>query len=199
VRVLNATNDKAPRDVAFYGQFSPPQFAATAFATPTARSAVTAGTEVPITVTPAGNPGVLELDQIVALGAGFPYTVMIHGDAGALAQVSALDDLRRITGIAKIRLLNAAPQFFATELVLVPPGGDPARVFAVSQLVPGVVGTPVEVIPETYDLYLRDFATTTIVAGPISVTLASRGIYSVLATNGDSSASANVTLFDDFQ
>jgi hypothetical protein len=199
VRVLNATNDKAPRDVAFYGQFSPPQFAATAFATPTARSGVTAGTEIPINVTPAGNPGVLELDQLVAFGAGFPYTVMIYGDAGALAQVSALDDLRRITGSAKIRFFNAAPQFIATELVLVPPGIDPARVGPVSQLVPGVASTPIEIIPETFELYLRDFVTQAILAGPINVTLASRGIYGVLATNGDSSASANVTLFDDFQ
>jgi hypothetical protein len=69
----------------------------------------------------------------------------------------------------------------------------------VSQLLAGLVGTPVEIIPETYELYVRDLLTQTIAAGPISVTLADRGIYGVLATNGDSSATANVTLMDDFQ
>ena len=38
VRALNAVTDKAPRDVAFYGQFTPPLFPAAAVATPTARA-----------------------------------------------------------------------------------------------------------------------------------------------------------------
>jgi hypothetical protein len=199
VRALNTAADKAPRDVAFYGQFTPPLFPAAAFTTPTARAPLAAGTDIPLNVTPVGNPGVLELDQKVAFGPTFPFTVMFYGDAGALTHFLATDDLRRIAGSAKVRFYNAAPQFSSTALVLVPPGVDPTRGAPISLLLPGFVGTPIEVIPDTYDLYVFQLDTGMSAAGPLAVTLLDRGIYGVVVTNGDSSATANVALIDDFQ
>jgi hypothetical protein len=199
VRVLNAPTDKTPRDVAFNGQFTPPLFSAAPFASPTARAPLAPGSDIPLNVTPVGNPGVLELDQKVIAVGGNPYTLLLSGDAGALIHAFVIDDIRRIGGVAKIRFYDAAPQFAAAELVLVPPGIDPANAYSVAFLLPGTVGTPVEVLPGTYDLYVRLGATNTLLAGPLAVTLLERGLYGVLATNGADTATADVTLIDDFQ
>jgi hypothetical protein len=55
--------------------------------------------------------------------------------------------------------------------------------------------------PDSYDLYFRDASTVdtnAIVAGPIPITLASSGVYSILLTNGADTTKVDVTLFDDF-
>ena len=57
IRVLNGTTDRAPRDFAVDGVFSPPLFSATPFGDPTAYAPVPSTAGMPINVTPAGNPG----------------------------------------------------------------------------------------------------------------------------------------------
>lgn len=52
--------------------------------------------------------------------------------------------------------------------------------------------------PGEYDLFLRQFAATTVVAGPTRVSLVAGGIYGVLATDGPVTATAGMVLFDDF-
>jgi hypothetical protein len=49
-----------------------------------------------------------------------------------------------------------------------------------------------------YDLYLRQFAGSTVIAGPLRVSIAAGGIYGVLATDGPDTATARMVLFDDF-
>ncbi len=52
--------------------------------------------------------------------------------------------------------------------------------------------------PGTYDLYLRETTTGALLSGPTAITLDGSGIYGVLATNGPDTATATVTLYDDF-
>jgi hypothetical protein len=201
VRVLNAAADAAPRDVAFNGQFNPPLFAAVPFGAATAHVPIAPGADIPINVTPPGNPGVLELDQKNTFTASFKYTVMFSGEAGALTRAFALDDARRLLDEASIVFYNAASQFTGgLDLVFLQPGDDPTLVgSAALTLGAGAISGSLNAQPGTYNVYLRQAATSTVVAGPIPVTMAASGIYGFLATNGPDSVTATVTLLHDFQ
>jgi hypothetical protein len=199
VRVINGATDAAPRDVAFNSQFSPPLFAAVPFAAPTAYVEIAPGTDVPVQVTPPGNPGVLELDQKVSPVGTLRHTLLFVGDAGALTHVFIAQDRRRFLEEARLTFYDAAKQFAGLDEVVLGTTGDPATALAAATLTPGTIGVPLELPPGSYNVYLRQTGTTTIVAGPIPVTLAAQGIYGVLATNGPDSVTATVTLIDDFQ
>ena len=198
LRIINAATDTVPRDVALNGVFSPPLFSAAPFAEPTAYAPVAVGTQA-LNVTPVGNPGVLELDTQISPAPARRMTLMFTGPAGTLVHTAIVDDGRRIQNQAKMNFMNAATQFLAVDFVLTLPGSDPTNVDAQS-----VLGTPGSQVaysqfpPGTYDLYLRETTTRALLSGPTAITLAGSGIYSVLATNGPDTATATVTLYDDF-
>jgi hypothetical protein len=198
LRVINAAADKAPRDVAVASQFSPPVFPAVPFATETAYAAVPPSTTLKLNVTPPGNPGVLELDTTIGTASTALYTVLISGAAGALNQVSFIDDRRRISTVGIVQFYNAAPQIPLIDFYIVPPGTDLATVLPYTTLAPPSGSTELPLIPGTYDLVLQQNGTTTVLAGPIRVTIAAGGLYGVLATNNANGVSADVTLLDDF-
>jgi hypothetical protein len=198
LRVVNGATDTAPRDFAIGGQFSPPLFSAIPFAEPTAYATIAPGTQQ-INVTPVGNPGVLELDQPFTGFAAEYMTVLFTGPAGTLAAVLALDDGRRIHNEAKLLLLNAAAQFPGIDFVVVDPGLDPGGVFAFATLgTPGATGGYGNLAPGEYDLYLRRSDTLALLSGPTRLTLAGEGLYGVIAINGPDTATAAISLFDDF-
>jgi hypothetical protein len=198
LRVINAATDTVPRDVAINSVFSPPLFSAAPFAEPTAYAPVALGTQT-LNVTPVGNPGVLELEMQIAPTPAQRITVMFTGPAGALLYAAIADDGRRIQGEAKVNFMNAATQFLAVDFVLTATGADPTNIPPVTVL--GVPGSPFAYSyfpPGTYDLYLRESTTGALLSGPTAITVDGGGIYGVLATNGPDTATATVTLYDDF-
>jgi Domain of unknown function (DUF4397) len=199
VRVINAAADMQPRDVALNGEFSPPLFSSVPFAEPSGYSTAPVGASQPVNVTPAGMPGVIELDSTVTTAGGARYTMLVSGEAGTLTSAFAADSGRRVTGGARLRAYNAANQFTTgTEFVLVERGGDATTAGAITGLSSGGASGQILLPPGDYDLWLRESLTTTMRAGPIPITLAERGLYGVLATNGPDTATANVVLLDDF-
>ena len=199
LRALNAATDRQPRDFAINREFAPPLFSAVPFGSQTSYALVPASAALPINVTPPANPGVLELDQNVATFAALRYTVFFTGDAGTLTHVVAIDDYRRVYGLAKLRFFNTARQFTdPIELALVPPGGIPDQFGGQLTLVAPSASTHTLLAPGTYDLYLRRPVTNEILSGPTPITLAERGIYTVLAVNGPNNTTAEVVLLDDF-
>lgn len=199
LRVINGAADTVPRDFAINRAFSPPLFSAVPFATPTPFVTIPVASNQPINVTPVGNPGVLELDQLFTIDASQRATLLFTGAAGTLVHVVVGEDGRRIHNEAKLQFFNAASQFSgALEFVLVLPGVDPANVAAFATLfTPGVSGlSPLP--PGDYELYVRLIGTTTNVAGPIPISVAAEGIYGAIAVNGADTATANIVLLDDF-
>jgi hypothetical protein len=198
IRVINGAADGQPRDFAINGEFTPPLFSAIPFGGVTAYAAVPVASSQPINVTPAGNPGALEIDQVLTTVSGQRATIVVGGETGSLLHVVAGDDGRRIANEAKLRFATAATQFAAIDFVLVEPGVDPNLFAPDSALaVPGY-SDYLPRAPGEYDLYLRQTGTTTLVSGPTRLTLAAQGIYGVLAVNGADTATANIILFDDF-
>ena len=199
LRVINAATDTAPRDVAINGVFSPPLFSAAPFAEPTAYAPVALGTQT-LNVTPVGNPGVLELEMQIAPTPAQRITVMFTGPAGALLYAAIADDGRRIQGEAKLNFMNAATQFLAVDFVLTTTGADPTNIPAVAVL--GAPGSPFAYNPfppgHLRPLPPPETTTGALLSGPTAITVDGGGIYGVLATNGPDTATATVTLYDDF-
>ncbi len=199
VRVINTADDRAPRDVAFAAEFSPPLFSAVPFAVSTAYKTRAPGAEVQVNVTPAGNPGVLELDQKVALAATRKHTLLVSGPAGALVGASVTEDDRRLANVAQLRFYHGAGQLPILDFLVLPADVDPTTAGSAAVLSPGTIGLPANYPPGDYEVRLRQTGTTTFVAGPVPVTLTGGGIYGILATNGADAATATITLIDDFQ
>jgi hypothetical protein len=199
VRAINVADDGAARDVAVNHEYSPPVLPAVPHATATSYVTVPVNASLPISVTPAGNPGVLEFDGTMLASAGTLSTAMFAGPAGTLTSQIVVDDRRRIRGEAKLRLFNAANQFTtATELVLLPPNTtDPTTVAALTTVAAPAVTDYLYVAPGEYDLLLRETGTLTVRAGPIHVNLAEGGIYGMITVNGPDTATANVLFIDD--
>jgi len=199
LRIINGTTDTAPRDFAINREFSPPLLPAVPFATPTPYAAVPSASDQPINVTPVGNPGVLELDQLFSTFRGQHSTLLFAGDAGTLFHAVTNDDNRRIHGEAKLRFLNAASQFLAVDFVLTEPDGDPNLQFGLTTLIAPGISEYFPLGPGDYDLYVRSATTFATVAGPTRISVAAGGIYSAMAVNGPDTATAGIVLLDDFQ
>jgi hypothetical protein len=199
LRVINGATDMAPRDFAIHNQFSPPLFANIPFGEPTSFAPV-AIAQVPINVTPVGNPGVLELSSTYVPGPFTRSTLLFSGPAGTLTHMIANDDGRRIHDEAKLLFLNAATQFPSVDFIVVEPGvTDLTNVVPIVTLAaPGSGFTYVPFAPGDYDLYLRLTGEATILSGPTRLTLAAEGIYGVLGVNGPDTATAALRFFDDF-
>jgi len=197
LRAINGATDQAPRDLAIDSQFSPPLFSAMPFGVATAYASVPT-TTMKLNVTPAGNPGVLEIDTTLSGGAGQRRTMLFSGPAGALLPMFSPDDGRRFNRQGKIRFMNAASQWLAVDFVLTFPDLDPTLVPALAQLLNPGISNYVSLYPGDYDLYLYSTGTPTMLLGPTRISVAAGGIYGVLAVDGPDTATANVRLLDDF-
>ena len=199
VRAINFADDGAARDFAINHEYSPPILPAVPFGTATNYVPVPVSASLPITVTPVGNPGVLELDSQLSAPAGTLNTVMFAGPAGTLLPQIVTDDRRRIRNEAKIRFFNAANQFTAaTEMVLVPPGTtDQTTVAPATLLLAPALTDYLYTTPGEYDLLFRETGTNAVRAGPIHVNLVSGGIYGFMTLNGPDTATATVVFIDD--
>jgi hypothetical protein len=199
-RVINAATDRAPRDFAVNGVFSPPVFSAIPFGEPTAYVEAPVVGTMPINVTPVGNPGVLELDQPFAGFAAGRATIIFGGTAGTLTHTAITDDGRRFGIEAKLRFFNGASQFTTgLDLAIGNPGDDPSTLFPLASLAgPASASGYIPLGPGDYDLYFRQTGTVTVVSGPTRVSLAAGGIYGVLAADGPDTATAEMILLDDF-
>ena len=199
LRVVNAPADQAPRDVAIDSQFSPPTFPAVPFATATAYGNIPAGRDVKINVTPAGNPGVLEVDATTLFSASVLYTMIVGGNPGALSYNLLLDDNRRYTKYGTVRFYSGATQIPSTLFFLFPTGTDISTAAPLASVAAPGGSSQFPLPPGTYNLVLENLDTASVVAGPIPITINAGGVYGVLATNNPNGVSADVTLLDDFK
>lgn len=197
VRALNGATDTAPRDFAFNGQFTPPLFPAVPFAELTDYATLPAGNNT-LNVTPAGNTGVLELTQTLSLAQNTKSTLLVTGDAGALGHLLVTDDTRRLAGTAKLRLMSVARQFASVDFVMATTGTDLTTVAPLLSLVSPGASTILTLAPGTYDLAVRNSGSSSVLAGPQTITVAEEGIYSVLAVDGPDTSSVGLVLLGDF-
>jgi hypothetical protein len=197
LEIVNAAADGAARDVYLDDDFGAPLAAAVPSPAVAMQVTVAPGTRK-LSVTPAGNPGVVEAEQSYAAAAGQRETALIAGDPGSLTVAGAQDDPRPIVGETRVRFMNAATLFTAIEVYIVTHGTDVTTVSPLVGLTVPAISGRVAIPPGTYDLVLRDPTTSTIVAGPQSLTFEDGGVASILVTNGADPGTANVVLLQGF-
>jgi hypothetical protein len=207
VRVINGATDRQPRDVAFNNQFTPPLFPGTVFVTPTPYLPIAAGTDVPVNVTPVGNPGVLEFSGTVSPSAATSITMLVVGPAGALFANTPQDSRRRIKSQVKLTFYDAAASCGLCDVLILPAGKDPNDSPALDptfgtdpyqQVTLGSV-VPATQVAGDFDVVVRPQGTLTVVAGPTRITLKDAGLYGIVLSDNPNGTTIDLTLIDDFQ
>jgi len=197
IRVINAAADMAARDVFANGQFSTPLIAALPFATASDYQIIEPEVTT-LSVTPLGNPSVVEVETTFTAGVGALNTIMVFSGSNGLATNFVFDDHRSIVDTARVRLFNGATQFTDLELFIVPPGTDITTLLGLTLMAPGTITPFASFVPGDYELILREFQTGAIVEGPLPLTFEARGIYEILAVNGPDGSTADVVVLDAY-
>lgn len=207
VRVINGATDRQPRDVAFNNQFTPPLFPGAVFGTATPYLPIAAGTDIPLNVTPVGNPGVLEFTGTISPTSGSSWTVLIVGPTGALFTNTPQDSRRRVKSQVKLTFYDAAASCGLCDVLVLPAGSDPNNSPALDPIFgtdPYQQVTLGSVVPATqvagdFEVVVRPQGTTTIVAGPTPITLKDAGLYGIVLSDNPNGTTIDMTLIDDFQ
>ncbi len=124
----------------------------------------------------------------VDLSFGDRASLFLLGPPENLEVVAVVDDNRGLAGYAKLRLIQADPTYGAVNVYLVDPGegiGNTAAVFA-NLAYRGTTGY-LEIVPGSYDLYIRPTGSAVELVGPVAVTLQANQVYGyyILDTNVD--------------
>ncbi len=124
LRAVNGANDRESKDVVVNGDFDAPLFAGLPFAAAVDYATVPPGS-VDVTITPAGDPGVLELEEtFTASRAGYHTYLFAGTDSAGLSSAVVREERRPIADTARVRLANGAPQFERLEVLIVEPGAS---------------------------------------------------------------------------
>jgi hypothetical protein len=194
-RMINGVTDAQPRDVFLDDNFSVPFLAAVPYSVPSARTPIVAG-DRKISVTPAGNPGVIEVEAVTTVFPTTAHTALVAGNPGTLVLNNFAENRRRIVGEARVRYYNAAAQFGSIGIVISTPGAAPLGFPVV--LINGGSSEEFPLRPGDYEIQVFAGSSTTAALGPLPITVASEGIYSLLFLNGPTAETASVVMFDDF-
>jgi len=196
LRPLNGAQDRLPRDFYLARDFTTPVAANVAVATNQPPITVPNETNL-ISVTPAGNPSVVEVDIPQALERGALHNLVVSGPAGTLSAVIPADDLRRNNEHARIRFLNAVNYYETLYVFLLAPGTDITTVLP-SWILESPESTARELAAATtFELTVVDAATRNVVYGPVDLSLSARGIYTVgLFDSGDGTTVTALQLDD---
>jgi hypothetical protein len=195
IRVINGATDRAARDLFVNDDFAAPLVPAAPFGSVSEYADVAPG-QTSITLTPAGNPSAIELEQTVPLTAGGRYSLLVSGDSGSLLAAPVVENQRRIVGQAVVRFMNTVNHYENVEIFLQPPGTDISTVLP-NFVLPSPSATDRALFPPgSYELTMR--ASSTVINGPQTVTLSENGNYAAVMFDNADGSTIDVVLLEDF-
>lgn len=199
VRVIHSALPVGPVDVVFDDDFAMPFVANLAPGSVTAYSAVVAG-DPNLKITPAGNPGVLEVDEAFGALAGRFLTLLLTGETGQVQGRVSVDRPISYPGLARVQVLNGATgPGTAVNLYVVPPGTDVADVTAtVPAVSQGATTDYRDFVPGDYELIITTLTADEVIGGPTPVTLVDGGVYGAVVIDAATEPNVDIVLFDDF-
>jgi hypothetical protein len=147
-----------------------------------------------ISVTPAGNPGVVALQFPLQPAKGDELTAVVTGYLGstpALRPLALATSTRSIATEAKLRVTHASPGTGNVDLYLLPDGADFAAATASFAAVPFGADTGVlSIAPGTYDVYVTPAGNKSVVAIEVqNLALAGGAVLDVLARDANQDGS----------
>lgn len=194
LRVIQAVDDRLSRDVILDDGTAMPLFANQAYGELSGYVAISA-TEHKLTLTPVGVPGTEERVVTFTPLPGRSYTAIFSGNTTTgIAALVAVEDARPIARQASLFVLNAAGLFDAVVAYIVPPGTDTTTRFPDLFSDAPDFSARQDFAPGDYEITLKDGVTLAVLAGPVPVTLAEKGVYGLELVN----AADNVTIELDY-
>ena len=182
IRVLNAVSDRSAIDAGLDLALMPPLIQALPFATVSDQILIASG-DHNLNITPAGNPGVLEIDQAFTAARASLGTWLITGSPGALSAALLGDDFRVVSGESKLRIFNASLLNGTVEVYVEAPGADLSTIPAKALLASGTASANERFAPGDYELTVRSAIDQTILLGPQLLTIAADGYYGILLSD----------------
>jgi hypothetical protein len=181
VRVVHASPDTPPVSVFVNDNFTTPLVPNLAFPNATPFVDVPGGT-YNIKVTPAGNTGVIAINANPTFAAGNEYSVLAVGRLATIEPLVLTEDRRRVATQAKVRIIHASPSAGPVDIYVVAPGTP------ISNSTPSFTNVPfkantgyVNLTAGAYDVIVTPTGSKTAAIGPVRVTLANSGVYSIAA------------------
>jgi len=157
-------------------------------------SAVPAPGSYSISVTPAGNPGVVALQFPLQVAKGDELTAIVTGYLGgtpALQPLALASATRSIATEARLRVTHASPGTGNVDLYLLPDGSDLATATAGFAAVPFGANTGVlSLAPGTYDVYVTPAGNKSVVAIEVqNLALSGGAVLDVIARDANQDGS----------
>lgn len=140
------------------------------------------GAKYNVKVTPVGNNGVIAINADVTLAAGTETSAYAVGPLASIAPLLLSDDRRRVATQAKVRIVHASPSAGNVDLYVLAPGtaltgATPAFTNVAFKADTGYVS----LAAGTYDVSVTPTGSKTAAIGPVSITVANSGVYTVAA------------------
>jgi hypothetical protein len=181
VRVIHASADAPAVQVIANDNFMTPLVPSLAFPNATPFVEVPGGA-YNIKVTPVGNNGAIVINADVTLAAGSEYSTYAIGPLATIAPLLLTDDRRRVATQARVRIVHASPSAGNVDLYVTAPGTDLTTAMPAFTNVPFAADTGyVSLAAGNYDVSVTPTGSKTAAIGPVSITVANSGVYTVAA------------------
>ncbi len=193
---VHAANNTDALDIIAGDEFADPLFSGLEFGTHSGEVSMQPD-EINLNITPAGNPGSFLAEETVQLSDSQRYTLYLSGLPGQLDGVLATAGSRRLATHAKFRYYQGAARFSAVDLYVVPAASDISLLSPLLSSVPytGMSGY-LSLEPDMYDIVLTWPGTKTVVAGPLRVDLAARGVYETISADSQQTDVVQLLYFE---
>ena len=186
LRTLHAAIDQPSIDLYRDGDFSAPLIPDTAYGTVSAEVESVAASST-YTFTQAGNEGNILLETDFSIGGASRVTRVLLRTSQGLTTIAATDDFRPTEDGVKVRFINSVLNQDALDIYVVEAGtdiNDELVVPEINNILPG--GNPGYsfALPIEYDIYITEFDSKTVLAGPLNVSYATGEVrhYIILET-----------------
>lgn len=181
VRVIHASPDAPAVQVVANGNFAAPLVPSLAFPNATPFVDVP-GAAYNLKVTPVGNNDAIVINADVALAAGSEYSVYAVDQLANIMPLVLTDNRRRVATQARVRIVHASPSAGNVDLYVLAPGTALTNAMPAFSNVPFKADTGyVDLAAGTYEVSVTPTASKTAAIGPVSITVANGGVYTVAA------------------
>jgi len=197
-RFLNGAADQLARDIFLDGDFTTPFVDDVAFAATGTFLDIPVGTSV-LAVTPGDNASVVEAELTDQLQRGTPHNVLIAGTAGDISAAAIADNRRRFDSNGRLAILNTVSTYENLAIFVVNPGTDITTVAPDLVLTAPDAGPRTTFAPGAREITVVDAASANTVLGPLSITIADGGLYTVMLHESGDGTTVSALLLDDLQ
>lgn len=196
LRAVSGIGDMAARDLYLDGDYSAPFISGATFGTLTDYASISPGLHV-LTVTPLGNPGVVEDTLNISLTPGRLFTTVLGGNTtDGLVQSLTIEDHRALKGAAQLQIFNASDQFDSLSYYIVDPGTDISTVIPTALLSGDADYFNFFLAPRDYELSIRDPVGGATVSGPTTISLTEGGLFGLIAVDAAGGSTVDATFFE---